>query len=323
MSLAAPSGQTGHTHRQTERVHPAAAGLDALPPLTILDHLLTQQQDALAALRPALHDIDAAADVVAAALKGGHRLAYAGAGSSALMAVADGMELHGTYGLAPDRIVLMMAGGLPVDARMPGDTEDDAEDGRRAAAHLGAGDVVICVTASGSTPYPLAIAKAARAVGARVVGIANNADAPLFGLSDVAICLATPPEVIAGSTRMGAGTAQKACLNLISTLMAIKLGQVHDGRMVGLVADNSKLRERAAGIVADIAGVDSAKAGSALAAAGGAVKPAILIARGLRPDMAEALLADTQGNLRAALARTETPGENRGETDTLTNGRTT
>ena len=138
---------------------------------------------------------------------------------------------------------------------------------------------------------------------AKVIGIANAAGAKLFDHADVAICLPTPPEVIAGSTRMGAGTAQKVALNMMSTLMGIRLGQVHDGMMVGLVADNDKLRARAAAMVARIAGVEAGLAARALDLAQGAVKPAVLIALGQAPEAAQGLLSEANGNLRAAIAR--------------------
>ncbi len=291
---------------RTEQMHPAAKGLDAMPGPAALGHLLAQQAAALASLAPALPSIEQAAQMVAEVWRTGGRIAYAGAGSSALMAMADGMELPGTYGLPAARVLLFMAGGLPVDARMPGDTEDDAREGARAGATLRKGDVAITVSASGATPFAVAFAEAARAAGARIVAIANNRDAALFGAADVAICLETPPEVVAGSTRMGAGTAQKACLNLISTRAAILAGQVHDGMMVGLVADNRKLAARAEGMVARIAGCDAARAADALRRAGMAVKPAVLIARGHTADSARSLLSETDDNLREALARTET-----------------
>ncbi|MCA0272448.1 MAG: N-acetylmuramic acid 6-phosphate etherase [Proteobacteria bacterium] len=293
------------TAAATENLHPAARGLDLLEDVAILGHILDGQIAALSAIPPALADIARAASLMAETIRGGGTLIYAGAGSSALMAVADGLELHGTFGIAPDRIRLLMAGGLPRDARMPGETEDDATAGARDAAGIGAGDLVIAVAASGRTPYPIAVAEAARARGAKVVAIANNPGAPLFDKADVAIALATPAEIVAGSTRMGAGTAQKAALNMISTLAGIRLGQVHDGRMVGLVADNAKLKVRAAGVVADIAGVAPDAAAKALAAAKGAVKPAILIARGADAAQATALLHAHNGILRAALAQWE------------------
>lgn len=287
--------------RQTERLHPMARGLDALPAEQVLRHLLAQQQAALSAVSGALPALATGAGLMARTVRNGGRLIYAGAGSSALMAIADGLELHGTYGVPNAQVELAMAGGLPVDSRMPGDTEDNTDEGAARGASGRAGDTVIAVTASGSTPYPLALARAARERGASVIGIANNPDAELFSLSDVAVCLETPPEVVAGSTRMGAGTAQKAALNLMSTLMGVMLGQVHDGMMVGLVADNAKLRARAAGMVAEIAGVDAGTAGRSLDAAGGAVKPAVLIARGLTPAAAARTLAAHDGRLRRAL----------------------
>ena len=293
----------------TERLHPMAEGLDALPGGEVLHRLLSGQEAALAAVRRALPAIEAGAEAMAAAIRGGGRLVYAGAGSSALMANADGMELPGTYGIAPERILLLMAGGLPRDAHMPGDTEDDADEAVRAAEAVRAGDTVIAVTASGRTPYPVAVARIARARGARVIAIANNEGAGIFDHADVAICLPTPPEIIAGSTRMGAGTAQKAALNMMSTLMAIRLGAVHDGMMVGLVADNDKLRGRARGMVAAIAGVTEEAADAALEAGAGVVKPAVLIARGLTPAAAVEHLAASGGNLRAALARIEATGQ--------------
>ncbi len=292
----------------TERLHPAARGLDLLPDAAILRHILDGQHAALDVIAPAFQAISDAAALMAATVRADGRLIYAGAGSSALMAVADGLELYGTFAIPTGRILLLMAGGLPRDARMPGDTEDDMESAARDAEAIRKGDLVIAVAASGRTPYPIAIVEAARARGAKVIAIANTPDAPLFDMADIAICLATPPEVIAGSTRMGAGTAQKAALNMISTLAGIRLGQVHDGRMVGLVADNAKLKGRAEGIVADIAGVSAMSATKALAAAAGAVKPAVLIARGATASRAADLLQENNGFLRAALAQWEEEG---------------
>jgi N-acetylmuramic acid 6-phosphate etherase len=292
----------------TERLNPSSIGLDMLEADEILRRLLAGQIDAVRAVEASLSQISEGAELMAAALRGGGRLAYAGAGSSALMANADGMELAGTYGVDPQDVLLHMAGGIPTQADMPGDTEDSEAEGAAAGAGTTARDVVIAVTASGRTPYALAFARAARANGSKIIAIANNRGAAIFALADVAICLPTPPEVIAGSTRMGAGSAQKVALNLMSTLMGIKLGQVHDGMMIGVVADNDKLRARAAGMVATIAGVDEKTAMTCLQAAGGAVKPAVLISCGASLGEAHAILTETQGNLRAALARLRTAG---------------
>jgi len=298
----------------TEHVHPDAEGLDALPPEDILRRLLCGQERALAAVRPALPGLAQGARLAAQCLRDGGRLAYAGAGSSGLMAMADAMELAGTFGLAPERILLFMAGGLPRGPALPGGPEDDADDGARLGSGLHAVDVAVVVAASGRTPWAVGFARAARSQGARVVALANNAGAELLQLADVPVLLATPPEVIAGSTRMGAGTAQKAALNLMSTLMGVHLGAVHDGRMVGLRADNAKLRARAETMVAAIAGTGDAKA--ALDAARGAVKPAVLIARGLGAEAAEAALAQAKGSLRQALVALEEKSRNDNQPET-------
>jgi N-acetylmuramic acid 6-phosphate etherase len=292
----------------TERLHPLAEGLDTLPGSEVLDRLLSAQAAALAAVRPALPALDAGAALMAQAVAAGGALVYAGAGSSALMAMADALELPATFGLPPGRVGILMAGGLPRTAQMPGASEDDTDAAAADAGRIRRGDVVIAVTASGSTPYALAVATAARARGASVIAIANNPGAAIFAAADVRVCLATPPEIIAGSTRMGAGTAQKVALNLMSTLMGIRIGAVHDGRMVAVVADNAKLRDRARAMVETIAGTDAATAGAALAATGFAVKPAVLVARGLTAGDAARALAESGGNLRAALARLHTTG---------------
>jgi len=288
---------------QTESQHQSASGLDTLPDAEILGMLLDGQTRALASLASSLPEIGAGAALMAQTIEAGGRLVYAAAGSSGLMALADAAELSGTFGLAPGQIVILMAGGLPVDARMPGITEDDVADAAHAAAIIRATDLVIALSASGSTPYPLTIALVARQEGARVICISNNATARLFAHADVAICAATPPEVVAGSTRLGAGTAQKAALNMMSTLMGIRLGHVHDGLMVNLVADNTKLHARAVDMIMQIAAVDGGTARDCLQRSGGMVKNAVLMAAGATAERATTLLDDSKGHLRAALAR--------------------
>jgi len=289
--------------RATEAQHRHARGLSSVAPEEALARLLDGQRAALAAVGPALPALAGAADRAARALAAGHRLAYAGAGSAGLMALADALEIAGTFGIPAERTPVLFAGGAAALLAMAGAPEDDRAAAARdvAAAALGPGDALVCVSASGSTPYTLAAAEAARAAGATVIAIANTPGSPLLAAADAAIFLDTGPEVVAGSTRLGAGTAQKAALNLLSTLAALRLGHVHDGYMVNLVADNAKLRARAAAIVAAVAGTGDAPA--ALAASGGAVKPAILLAAGARDaGHAAALLADSGGHVGPALA---------------------
>jgi N-acetylmuramic acid 6-phosphate etherase len=288
----------------TEARHGHAEGLDGLPSEAILGVIQDTQLKAAEAVRAAIPTISRAGELAAEKLKAGGRLIYAGAGSSGLMALADGLELPGTFGLGQADVKILLAGGVASLSDLAGGYEDDEALALSDldAAGVAEGDCVVCVTASGSTPYTLAIARAARARGTAVIGIANNNDATLHALSDVAVLLETPPEVVAGSTRMGAGTAQKIALNMLSTLMAIRLGHVHDGYMVNLKADNAKLQQRARGIVAEIARVDAESAAGCLLRAGGSVKIAALLASGVEtPEGAIRLLANCNQNFRQAL----------------------
>lgn len=292
------------TSTQTERTHARAGGFDVKPPEEALAILATAQAEAAGAVREAIPAIAEAARLAAECLGGGGKLVYAAAGSSGLMALADALELPGTYGLPRERIKVLLAGGIAGLTAMVGGPEDDADAARSevANADVGPGDCVIALTASGYTPYPMAAVEAARAAGANTIGMSNNPGAPLFERVDVAICLPTPPEVIAGSTRMGAGTAQKIALNMLSTMMAVHLGHVHDGFMVNLVADNIKLRGRARRIVMAVSGVSEDAAAVALEQAEGAVKPAILLAAGADGmEGAIRLLAENGDRLRPAL----------------------
>ena len=286
----------------TESVHDHALGLDARPEAEILNLLLGGQLAALKAVAPAISAISQGAALIETALRGEGRLYYVGAGSSALMANADGLELAGTFGTDPSRVVLCMAGGLPQDSEMPGGTEDNTGLADDDAASIEYDDVVIAVTASGRTPYALRFAEIAKRSGAKTICIANNPDAPIFTNADVAICLPTPPELVAGSTRMGAGTAQKAALNMMSTLAAIRLGHIYDGMMVNLRADNDKLRRRATAMVMQISGNSREDAESALVESGWKVKTASIVLSGAGSvGEAEETLNKTGGRMRAAL----------------------
>ena len=290
--------------RITEQLHDDAIGLDTRPLTEVAAVLSDGQIEAAQAVRKAIHPICHGARAMADSLKADAKLFYIAAGSSGLMAAADAMELGGTYGFLPHQIRILMAGGLPTSAEMPGETEDDFASLAASLGDLSAEDTVIAVSASGATPFTLEAARKAQSVGATVVGIANNAECELFELSTHSIHLATPPETISGSTRMGAGTAQKIALNMMSTLMAIELGHVHDGMMINLRADNAKLRARAQRIVGRIADVSEDDAATALAAAEGDVKTATLVAAGASSaETARGLLSETNGHLRPALDR--------------------
>ena len=290
--------------RTTEHLHDGAVGLDQRPPVEIASLLAEGQVAAAATVEHAIPGICAGAEAMARTIEQGGCLNYVAAGSSGLMAAADAQELGGTFSIPPANLRIHMAGGLPNGVEMPGGTEDDTQGLDAALANLSDKDTVVAVSASGSTPYTVAAARIAKAKGATLIGMANNAGSPLLELADHQILLETPPEVLSGSTRMGAGTAQKIALNMLSTVMAVHLGHVHDGMMVNLHADNTKLRARACGIVARIAAVSDVVARAALETAEGDVKAAILIAaHGYSRDVAEAALRETKGHLRPALGR--------------------
>jgi N-acetylmuramic acid 6-phosphate etherase len=289
--------------RPTEALHPLSAGLHLAPAAEVLSRALSAQEAALAAVRQSLPALEAAATKAAEALRQGGKLAYAGAGSSGLMALADCLEMLGTFGIPADRTPMLFAGGADALLKMTGGVEDDpalaAAD--LARAKIGPQDVLIAVSASGTTPYTLTVVEGAKKIGATVIGIANVADSLLLQQADVPIFLDTGAEIVAGSTRLGAATAQKVAMNLVSVLVGVQLGHIHDGMMVNLIADNAKLKERAARIVARVAGVDTGIARVALNRANGAVKPAVLVARGATPDAALARLNSAGGILADAL----------------------
>lgn len=285
--------------RSTEARHPAAEGLHTLSGTEVLARLLEAQAASLAAIRPAIPALQQVAEAAARSLQADGKLAYVGAGSSGLMALADSLELAGTFGLPPSRTLILFAGGAAALLHMTGAVEDDpdlaAQDFN--AASLGPGDVAICVSASGTTPYTLEIVRLCRNAGVLVAGFANVPQSPLLAQADIPVLLDTGAEMVAGSTRMAAGTAQKVALNMVSVLMAIHLGHVHDGFMVNLHADNAKLRDRAARIVSALSGTETDLSRAALEATMGQVKPAVLVARGYSVQAAAEMLAQSRGKL--------------------------
>jgi N-acetylmuramic acid 6-phosphate etherase len=296
--------------RKTEQHLSEFAGLDTWENEAILEALLQSQARAIESVRMAFPSIVQAAAGLTERLRRGGRLLYAGAGSSIRQGIVDGIELPATFGLAPERLQFLVAGGREALFDSRGAAEDDAHAAMRevAALNLTSNDTLIAIAASGTTPYTLAAARAANSAGALVIALVNNAGSPLATAAHHEIFLDSGPEVIAGSTRMAAGTAQKSALNLLSTLAHIRLGAIHDGLMVNVRADNEKLRERARGIVMSIAKVGEALAGQSLEAAGGEVKPAVLMALGAKDlNTARAMLAEAGGNLRLAMNSLDMP----------------
>lgn len=292
--------------RKTEEFSPRYKNLDLWPDAEVLTAFWDGQMGAVAAVRPALPAIGAAAAAVAARLEGGGgRLVYGGAGTSGLLAILDGMELNSTFGWPHERLLLLMAGGDRARLQLAGAEEDDAGSAERAIREHGIGgaDVVIGVAASGTTAFTVALLCAAGSAGALTVGIANSPESPLLQEAALPIFADSGTEVIAGSTRLNAGTAQKAILGMLSSLVMTRLGHVMDGLMVSLVADNIKLRQRGARIVAEIAGVETPQAEAALESSQGRVKEAILIAQGVTRAEASKALAENGDNLRVAITR--------------------
>ena len=278
----------------------------------LLRALVEDQLRATRCVAAAASALAAAADAVATALRAGGRLTYLGAGASGCLAVQDGAELPGTYGLDTASIAFVSPGGATLATLVDSAGEDDEDAGRAAidALALVADDVVIAVSASGSTPFTLAGARAAKARGARLVAIACRAGAPLLDGADVAVLLDTGAEAVDGSTRLAAGTAQKAALGIISTLACAKLGHVHRGMMVNLRPDNAKLRARAIGIVRRLGEVDEPTAAAALEKTHYDVKAAVVAAAGrLDAQTAKDLVAACAGDLAKALASAPRDGQ--------------
>ncbi len=254
----------------TEDVSIRYRGLDTWPAADVVAALVEGQLAAVAAVHAARPILAAAAEAGAERLGGGSgRIVYVGAGASGRLGVQDGVELFPTYGWPHDRLVYLMAGGDAALVRSVEGAEDDADDARSRIAELdiGPSDVVICVAASGRTPFAVAAASAARAAGAVVIGVTNNAGSPLAAESTHPIELLTGAEVVAGSTRMAAGTAQKAALNALSTTIMVRLHRVYDNVMVDLSSANAKLDRRRLQILRHIVPSDEAAAGRRRASA--------------------------------------------------------
>ena len=194
-------------------------------------------------------------------LDNGGRLIYAGAGTSGRLAVQDGAELIPTFNWPKERLLLLMAGGKDALLRSAENAEDETGHAAMLIQHhrIAAPDVVIAVAASGTTPFTLACLREAKRRGALTIGIANNRDTPILEEADCSIWLDTGPEPIAGSTRMKAGTAQRVALNLLSSLVMIRLGRVHDGLMVDVQATNAKLARRSETILRRLTGRSEAE----------------------------------------------------------------
>lgn len=288
---------------RTEHMSPRYIELDSWSAAEMIAAMYEGQLAAAAAVRGALSAITAAVEDAAPALQRGGRIVYVGAGTSGRIGVQDGSELPPTYDWPADRVVFAMAGGLEALVRSAEQAEDNEAAGGQAMANskIGTNDVVIGIAASGTTPFTIGALRAASTAGAVTIAVANNPGAPLFEVARHRILADTGSEVIAGSTRMKAGTAQKIVLNLFSTAVMVKMGRIYRGLMVDMRARNAKLRMRAEAIVSEIVQCPADDAARYLEQADGDVKTAILLGLGAGSHEAVQLLKDHEGNLRAAI----------------------
>jgi N-acetylmuramic acid 6-phosphate etherase len=289
----------------TESPHPGTADLDRMPVADLLAIMNDEDGAAVRAVRAALPAIASAVELIAASLRQGGRLVYLGAGTSGRIGLLDAVECPPTFGTDPGQVVTLLAGGPGAFATAVEGAEDDP---RGAVADLdalgiGARDTVVGLAASGRTPYVVGGLRHARSLGASTVSVACNREALISAHADVPIEVATGPEVLTGSTRLKAGTAQKLVCNMLSTAAMVRIGKVYGNLMVDLRPTNDKLRDRARRIVAAAAHTDLDTAERALAAAGGHAKTAIIMLL-VRCDaeQADALLARPDGDVRTALA---------------------
>ena len=287
----------------TETILARYADLDAWPPGDMLAAMWEAQLAAVAAVRPAFPAIEAACVAASARLATTGRLVMVGAGTSGRIGAQDGAELPPTFNWPQTRLLLLMAGGDIAFTKSVENAEDDRDAAITAIVRHGIGpdDVVIGLAASGSTPFTTAAIIAARAAGALTIGMSNSDGGALLTAAEHPILVETGGEVIAGSTRMKAGTAQKVVLNLLSSTVMVLLGHVHRGLMVDMQAKNAKLKLRAIRMLRTLTGCDEAAAAVALSATDGRIKPAVLVVHGLDAGAADTALAKHSGRLRAAL----------------------
>lgn len=271
-----PSATNAALGWSTEQPHTASADLDTRPTEDIVATLLAAEAGVAAAVAAVTDQIAAAADLVVAALAAGGRLHYVGSGTSGRMGVLDAVELLPTFHVGEDQVVAHLAGGIGAMLRAVEGAEDDEASGAAAVADAGVHDVVLGLAASGRTPYVAGALRAARDRGLPTVLVSTNPDAPLAALATVAILPATGPEVLTGSTRLKSATAQKMVLNALSTTAMVRLGKSYSNLMIDMIPSNSKLRARSVRMLQQGAGVPAEAAASALDAAGGDVRVALV-----------------------------------------------
>ncbi|AYY12344.1 N-acetylmuramic acid 6-phosphate etherase [Actinobacteria bacterium YIM 96077] len=286
----------------TEQRNPHTADIDTLESHDILRLLHDEDARAVEAVAAANEQLARSVDEAHARLVRGGSVHYFGAGASGRLAVLDATEITPTFGAPRDLFTAHFAGGASAVVDSSIDCEDSDDMGAAAARNLDESSVAVGITASGSTTYVAGALRTARAIGALTILITCNPDAPLRELADMAVVADTGPEALAGSTRLKAGTATKVILNSFSTALMIKSGRTYSNLMVGLVASNTKLRERAVGLLADATGSDERSCREALTDAGGKIPEALVrLLTGCSPERARSAI-DAHPSVRDAVA---------------------
>ncbi|HZS76024.1 MAG TPA: N-acetylmuramic acid 6-phosphate etherase [Ktedonobacteraceae bacterium] len=288
----------------TEMANPATSDIDRMTPLEIAQAINAEDAKVALAVQKVLPEIAQAIEEIAKRMRRGGRLIYVGAGTSGRLGALDASECPPTFNISPESVVACIAGGPIAFGLAHEDLEDNAGAGQADVAKLNLteADIVVGITASGRTPYARGALAYARQQGALTIGLACNAAAPIVDEVDIMIAPEVGPEVIAGSTRLKAGTAQKMVLNMLSTGAMILLGKTFGNLMVDVQTSNYKLRKRALSIVRQATGLDEEAAEEMLERAGGETKTAILMARAnLSAGEARQQLAAHGQVLRAAL----------------------
>lgn len=289
----------------TEASSTERGDLDLLGTAELVRRMNAEDQRVATAVADRSAEITAAVDGITARFRRGGRLIYIGAGTAGRIGVLDASECPPTFGTDPSMVVGLIAGGETAIRSAVENAEDDDRAAGESLRELNVTerDTVVGISASGRTPYVIGGLEYARGIGALTVAIASNAESAIGAVADIAIEVVTGPEFISGSTRLKSGTAQKLVVNMLTTLSMINLGKTYHGVMVDLLATNEKLHARSIRTVTELTGADVAQASSALAAADGSVKLAILIlTTGAEPDAARAALVDADGILRVAIA---------------------
>lgn len=291
----------------TEQRNPHTLNIDELPTLDIVTLINAEDARVAAAIKASLREIAALVDVVVAALGSGGRLIYVGAGTSGRLGVLDASECPPTFGTDSHQIVGVIAGGEPALHLSVEGAEDDVEQAVRdmQTLNLSPADVVVGIAASGRTPYTLSAMRYARAIDAKVGCIVNNPGSAMAETAHYPVVVLCGPEVITGSTRLKAGTAQKLVLNMITTASMVRLGKVYENLMIDVAPSNAKLMARAVGIVRAITDADEATAQQTLATYGSVKAATFALLTGLKGDAVHAFLADNGGHVKRAVRAVE------------------